>query len=203
VIVLLCCGGIFWFFNSPSKTKMESDQTLASTPTPTLTPTAKASSAPLKKISLSTPDKLGNRNRITDPTHTKLASQAVAELKKDAKVLAAIAGFYGTTDPKKNKVRLAGATTSVILTRPVFEASFASIATEAGAAPMTGVTEVNPGPLGGWAKCGLLKVESLPAATCAWGDEGSYVTVIWYNRQVTSQIKAELITIRAAVETKF
>jgi hypothetical protein len=88
------------------------------------------------------------------------------------------------------------------MNKAAFEATFNGMAKEAGLAEMTNVTDVDPGPMGGFAKCGMLKINSIPTAACAWADEGSFVTVMWYNKQLNNQIKAELVTIRGVVEKK-
>ena len=88
------------------------------------------------------------------------------------------------------------------MSKAAFEATFDGMAKEAGLPDMTNVTEVPAGPMGGHAKCGMLIIQKIPVAACAWSDEGSFVRVMWYNKQLNNQIKAELLTIRAAVETK-
>lgn len=201
VLLLLCCGGGFAAYKL---TESEAREALDPITGFSQSPSPKASKPSTTKptITLTLPDKLGIRSRITDAEHAKFAKDTEAAMKADGKVESTVVGYYGTVDPKKDKVYLAGATTTVAMSKADFEATFSAMAKGAGLADMTGARDVNPGPMGGYAKCGLLKIEGMPVAACAWADEGSFVTVMWYNRQVSSQIRAELITIRGQVEQK-
>lgn len=194
-VILVSIGAFAYFFVIKDKD-----------PVGTLQPGPKSQTTappvPTVTVTLTVPDKLGSRARITDSQHTKVAADTEAALKKDGKVTSVVVAYYGTTDPKKDKIYIVGRAVSAPVSKSAFEAAFANMAKDAGLGEMTGVTDVDPGPLGGYAKCGLIKVEGLPVAACAWADEGSFVTVMWYNRQVTSQVKTELLTIRSQVETK-
>ena len=198
VLLLLCCGVVVWLVNpfagddKPSGSSNPSSSAKPPSGTPSKKPT----------IKVAAPDKLGTRAKLTDSTHTKLAADTEAAIKKDSRISTAVVAYYGTADARKDKVYLAAATTTVAMTKAAFEATFNGMAKEAGLADMTGVTDVDPGPMGGYAKCGMLKIETIPTAACAWADEGSFVTVMWYNKQLSNQIKAELITIRSTVESK-
>ncbi|HEX6681695.1 MAG TPA: hypothetical protein VF062_02830 [Candidatus Limnocylindrales bacterium] len=199
VLVLICCGALVWFldpFSNDDPNNAGNNTNPSSSGKP---PTGGPKKATFK---VTAPDKLGTRAKLTDETHTKLATDTEAAIKSDSRITNAVVGYYGTADPKKDKVYLAAATTSTAMKKAEFEATFNGMAKEAGLADMTGVTDVEPGPLGGYAKCGNLKIESIPTAACAWSDEGTFVTVMWYNKTLNNQIKAELVTIRGAVETK-
>ena len=200
-LILVCCGGFYvWIadpFGDDPPSNSSNNTNSTATPRPSGSPTKKAPT-----IKVAAPDKLGNRAKLTDSTHTKLAADTETAIKRDSRISTAVVAYYGTADPKKDKVYLAAATTTTAMTKAAFEATFNGMAKEAGLADMTGVTDVEPGPMGGFAKCGMLKIETIPTAACAWADEGSFVTVMWYNKQLSNQIKAELINIRSAVETK-
>lgn len=198
-LVLICCGALFVFLDPFSD---EDPENTGSKTNPTSS--AGTKSAPPKKATykVTAPDTLGSRAKLTDATHSKLATDTETAIKGDSRITSAHVGYYGTADATKDKVYLAAATTSTPLRKAEFEATFNGMAKEAGLAEMTGVTDVDPGPLGGFAKCGNLKIEAIPTAACAWADEGTFVTIMWYNKTLNSQLKAEMITIREAVETK-
>jgi hypothetical protein len=156
----------------------------------------------LPTIEVAAPDMLGNRAKLTDADHTQLAADTETVMMRDPGVSYAVVAYYGTADAMDDKVYLAASTTKVALSKTAFEATFNSMASGAGLSDMTDVTDVDPGPLGGYAKCGMLEIATMPVATCAWADEGSFATVMWYNRQLSDEIKAEFISIRGVVETK-
>ncbi|HCT80839.1 MAG TPA: hypothetical protein DGT23_30595 [Micromonosporaceae bacterium] len=150
-------------------------------------------------VTVAAPAKLGNRPRITDAEHTTTADEVTATLKGDRRVTTAVAAYYGTPDPKKDKVYLVAMTISTPMPKSEFEGTFAAITTQVGLGAMTDVADTEPGPLGGLARCGNLKVQEMPVAACGWADEGSFGVIVWYNKTLI-QVKAQFIPLRAEVE---
>ncbi len=200
-LILICCGGFYvWLADpfggdDPSNGSNRIDGTPSATPSGQPTNTAPA-------ITVAAPERLGNRAKLPDRTNTRMAADKEAAIKRDTRFTSVVVAYYGTADPRRNKVYLAAATMNTTMSKAAFEAAFDGMAKEAGLADMTNVSEVPAGPMGGFARCGMVTVEKVPTATCACADEGSFITVMWFNKQLSNQIKAELITIRAAVETK-
>jgi hypothetical protein len=159
-------------------------------------------SPPKSTVTVALPDTLAGRAKILDSEHAQIAADSVARMKLDAHVVTAVVGFYGTPDPTQNKVYVAAATTDVGMSKAAFDANFDEASKTDGLSDMTDLTDVDPGPIGGYARCARFKIATIPSATCLWGDVGSFGMVMWYNRQLTNEVKAELLIVRSAVETK-
>jgi hypothetical protein len=82
-----------------------------------------------------------------------------------------------------------------------FENTFEGMVTAAGLEKMTDVADTAPGPLGGTARCGNLKIQGMPVAACGWSDAGTFGVIMWYNRAL-SQVQSEFVGMRGEVETK-
>jgi hypothetical protein len=142
------------------------------------------------------PATLAGRPKITDPDLQKAADQAVAGMKSKAQnETSAVAAFYGDTT-KQDLVMIAGV--SGLLTDPKKELDdyVKGLATELTVGDMA---TVDAGPLGGEARCGDGKAESVPLGICVWADRGSLGMVIVYFKSA-DQAKAEFTTIRGQVE---
>lgn len=197
VLALLWWGGSF-FFHYPVNPFGGTNSAANPGPGGVATPTVNPSPTRKVTVTLALPDKIGDRKKITDEQHAKAASETETNLKKDARITSTVIAYYGTTDPLKDKVYLQGMGTTAPMSKSTFDTNFAALSKD----PMTDVVDIDPGPHGGHAKCGALKIQEVPVAACAWGDEGSFVIVMWYNQQVTDEVKAELLAIRGEVETK-
>lgn len=66
---------------------------------------------------------------------------------------------------------------------------------------VTNMASVEPGPLGGEARCGDGKAEGLALGVCVWADRGSEGMVVMYFKSA-EQAKAEFVTIRGQVEQR-
>lgn len=203
--VLLCFGGgagavMMGGYLSGSATDGKSP-TVPRTPVGELMTASPTPQATQKQVTITVaaPAKLGNRPQITDAEHTTTADQVIATLKGDRRVTTAIAAYYGTPDPKKDKVYLVAVTVSTPMSKSEFESTFAASTTQVGLEAMTDVADTEAGPLGGLARCGNLKIQETPVAACGWSDEGSFGVLMWYNRTVV-QVKAQFIALRGEVE---
>ncbi|MFF5179275.1 hypothetical protein ACFY2Q_14745 [Micromonospora sp. NPDC000316] len=66
---------------------------------------------------------------------------------------------------------------------------------------MTNMTAVEPGPLGGEARCGDGRGEGVPLAACFWADRGSMGVVVMYYRSA-EQVAAEFVGMRGQIEQR-
>jgi hypothetical protein len=197
--LLLCCGGgvaIFFVAN-----RLGNNVADEKSPTVPRTPVGEHSSQAQAHYTVTAPDQLGNRKKITDAEHNQLVEQVTSSMESDTKVEHAAVGYYGTPDPKVDKVYLAAITTRVAMTQSQFEDTFEGMVTAAGLEKMTDVVDANAGPLGGSARCGNLKIQGMPVAACGWSDDGTFGVIMWYNRAL-SQVQSEFIGLRGEVEKK-
>jgi hypothetical protein len=197
-VLLLCCGGgvaIFFAFD-----RLNNAASDGKSPTVPRTPVESTAAPSGTVYHVVAPAKLGNRSKITDDEHNKLVEQVSASMKADAKVKDAAVGYYGTPDPKKDKVYLAAITTSLAMSQKDFDDLFQGMVTQAGLEKMTDVAGADPGPLGGFASCGNLKIQDMPVAACGWSDAGTFGVIMWYNRALT-QVKSQFVGMRGEVET--
>jgi hypothetical protein len=123
-----------------------------------------------------------------------MVTEMKAEVQNETSTVGA---FYG--DPaKQDLVMIVGA--SGLLNDPKKELDDAinGLSTEL---TLTNLATVDPGPLGGDAKCGDGKAESVPLGVCVWADRGSLGMVVIYFK-TAEQTKAEFVTIRGQVEQR-
>jgi hypothetical protein len=150
------------------------------------------------KTRLVAPATLAGRPKITEPELQAAADQMVTEMKAEVQnETSTVGAFYG--DPaKQDLVMIVGA--SGLLNDPKKELDDAinGLSTEL---TLTNLATVDPGPLGGDAKCGDGKAESVPLGVCVWADRGSLGMVVIYFK-TAEQTKAEFVTIRGQVEQR-
>ncbi len=198
--LLVCCGGAAGVYFLASKYS----DTVADQKSPTVprTPVGDLQSGqPTGVYKVTAPDTLGKRKKITDPEHTNLVAQVTSAMQSNSGIKDVVAGYYGTADAKVDKVYLVAVTTNAAMTRAQFAVLFDGMATSAGLGNMSDAADVDAGPLGGFARCGNLTIQTLPSAACAWDDAGTFGMIVWYNRALT-QVQPEFAGMRGEVETK-
>ncbi|MGC1212975.1 MAG: hypothetical protein WA890_17130 [Micromonospora sp.] len=178
VVVVLCLGGaaVLWF-----AAKDEVGDVVDAT-----------------KTRVTTPATLGGRAKVTDPELTSAAEQMLTEMKKDVPDATSTAGgFYG--DPaKKDLVMIAAA--SGVMANPKGELDTATkdLSTEL---TVKEFKTVEPGPLGGDARCGDGKADDVPVGVCVWADRGSLGVVITYFKSA-ADLQSEFVAMRGEIEQK-
>ncbi|MBQ0900928.1 hypothetical protein [Micromonospora sp. U21] len=178
VVLVLCLGGaaITWF-----AVKDEVGEVVDATSTRVVAPAT-----------------LAGRPKIDDPELQKLADDLVAEMKATVQnETSAVGAFYG--DPaKQDLVMIAG--TSGLMTDPKKELDTAvtGLSSELGVATMA---PVEPGPLGGEARCGDGTTDGVPLGVCVWADKGSVGLVVMFFKS-GAEATAEFATIRGQVEQR-
>ncbi|MBQ0992610.1 hypothetical protein PSH03_005118 [Micromonospora sp. PSH03] len=142
------------------------------------------------------PATLADRPKLTNPELLTAAEQAVAGMKTAAgNETSTVAAFYG--DPtKQDLVMIAGV--SGLLSDPKKELD-AYVDGLSKQLTVDKMTAVDAGPLGGEARCGDGKADTVPLGICVWADRGSLGMVVMYFKSA-DQAKAEFITIRGQVE---
>jgi hypothetical protein len=148
---------------------------------------------------LVTPDTLAGRPRNNDPALQTLADTMVTTMKgSQPGATSTIGAFYG--DPgKRDLLMIAGA--SALVTDPAKELDVAITDLGEGDLKITNVASVEPGPLGGVAKCGDVNAEGVPLGVCVWADHGSVGVIALYFK-TGAQAQAEFVQIRGEVEKR-
>lgn len=62
--------------------------------------------------------------------------------------------------------------------------------------------ELDPGPLGGVARCATAKLGGVTSGVCAWVDHGSLGALIYFNKPMSEQIKKRFLAARAQIEQR-
>ncbi|GAA1868439.1 hypothetical protein [Asanoa iriomotensis] len=147
------------------------------------------------------PDTLGGKPKITDPGLQTAVDEMKAGLNSDLpEITSTAAAFYGDLE-KQDLVMLVAASGLVADPGKELDDAFSS----AGASGMTmkNVKDVEPGPLGGEARCGDATIASagseVPMGVCAWADRGSVGMIGIYNSDGTKAYQS-FVAMRAEVE---
>lgn len=148
---------------------------------------------------ISTPETVAGLTRTTKSTLQATADQLNGQLRASMdNVTSSVAAFYeDPADPIKI-VMLYGVTGPITSPERSLDATLDQL-TGGGGIYVT-MHPVDPGPLGGVAKCGAGDSSSGPLSVCGWSDHGSIAVVIFYNRDVESstalfgRIRGEVLT---------
>jgi flagellar basal body-associated protein FliL len=145
------------------------------------------------------PATLAGRPKITDPALQSAADQMSSSLKTSVpNATSTIGAFYG--DPaNQDMVVVAGLSAPVVQPAKQLDEAIASMG--ASGLTLTNVAAVDPGPLGGSAKCGDAEAQSVKIGLCLWADHGSVGVVGLYFKSA-AEAKAEFVKIRGEVETR-
>ncbi|MGW3621122.1 hypothetical protein [Micromonospora arida] len=142
------------------------------------------------------PATLAGRPKLTNPELQTAAEQAVSGMKTAAgNETSTVAAFYG--DPtKQDLVMITGV--SGLLSDPKKELD-AYVDGLSKQLTVNKMTAVDAGPLGGEARCGDGKADTVPLGICVWADRGSLGMVVMYFKSA-DQAKTEFTAIRGQVE---
>jgi hypothetical protein len=143
------------------------------------------------------PETLAGRPKITKPELQAAADQMVTGMKTSLPgATSTVGAFYG--DPaKQDMVMIAGASGLIADPEKQLNDSITSMGT--GGLTLSNVKSIEPGPLGGVAKCGDASTGGIKMGVCIWADRGS-LGVIGIYFQTGEQAQAEFVKIRSEVE---
>ncbi|MEV4810304.1 hypothetical protein [Micromonospora avicenniae] len=145
------------------------------------------------------PETLAGRPRITNAELQSVADQMVTEVKKgtQGRFTSTVGAFYG--DPAKRELAMIVSASGLISDpEKELDGAVAEISPELTIAE---TTPVDPGPLGGEARCGDGKVDATPLGVCLWADRGSVGAIVVYFKSA-EEIKAEFVTMRGEIEQR-
>jgi hypothetical protein len=201
VLLVLCLGGaaVIFFAARDSADDITEAAESAATPeptAPTAPPTTEDVPAPAGTITIVEPKTLGGRPKLTDPQFADVAKELQAGLADVPGATNTVGALYGTPS-KQDIVVVAGVEAPV--DNPTQELNGTFLGAGVGGLKVTGITPVEPGPLGGVAKCGKSKESGVDMVLCGWADDGSVGWIIWYFKSV-GKAKAEFPQLRGQIE---
>lgn len=158
-------------------------------------PVSPTPTAPARKVTVVTPDKLGGRSKNTEAGLTKMSSDDAIRLNGIPKVTATVGQFYGSNGRKDLLLVLAAAAPGIAASNLDVLITNATTGAEVVKPPTT----VDAGPLGGTAKCAEAKVQGNLVSICGWLDEGS-IGLIGFYYVGLDKASAEFPARRAEVE---
>jgi hypothetical protein len=147
--------------------------------------------------SVSTPDAVAGLKKSTNSQLQAFVEEASTGLKKDVGLDETIAAFYEDPKDSQKLVLLLGGTKLMLRPDAELDDAFKGFTDEGG--KIEGLAEVDPGQLGGKARCGTTEQEGTKASICAWADHGSLVMGVFFNRPVDEsaallrQIRSEIL----------
>ena len=196
IVLVLCVGaGTAIFIAGRGKVKEIVDsapEAATSAPTGDSTPRSGATTT------MTEPKTLGGRPKITDEQFSVLADQLQSSLADVPNATSTVGALYGTP-AKRDIVVIAGAAAPIDDPKRELDSTF--LGAGIGGLKVTGITSVDPGSLGGVAKCGKAGEQDIDMAMCGWADGGSVGWIVFFSTSVNSA-KAEFPKLRAQIEKK-
>jgi hypothetical protein len=131
---------------------------------------------------LTAPQTVAGMWKQTDSDLATAAEKMVTSLTTALHPSSAIGAFYAPNNDRRQLVLVAGVTSLILSHGKQIDDAFAGESRTG--IPMSGIATVDPGPMGGAAKCGE-GTDSTGAlvSLCVWADYGSLGLVVAYNRQ--------------------
>jgi hypothetical protein len=179
VVALLCVGGVaVTFIAAKDKVAEVVDAT---------------------KITVVEPETLGGRAKATDPSLQSGVSGLDGVMSNLPGSTGSVGGIYG--DLKKQDVVMVAAASSINgSAQDRFDEMTQGLG-GAGGITIDNLTDTEPGPLGGIAKCGDTNTGGLPMAICIWSDNGSAGMFLMFFKK-KAELEKEFVTLRGEVEKK-
>jgi hypothetical protein len=192
VLVLLICGiGAVALLRSDNESDVSTDPSRGTTAGSSTPPSpTRAAEYP---ASLSLPEQVAGMNKVNSPQLNETANSTATKLKTRLNADHAIAGYYAPPGDPTRAVGLVGVTTRIANPDAELKTAFSSTLN------VTGVQDVDPGPLGGIMRCGNTSSGGSALTVCGWADGGSLAIGIFINRSLSEsatvfrQIRGEIL----------
>ncbi|MER7456962.1 hypothetical protein [Micromonospora sp. NPDC126480] len=151
------------------------------------------------RIRVVEPETLGGRPKVTDPNLQNASRTLEAELNKALPgATSAVGAFYG--DPvKQDLVMVAAASGRNADPAKTLDDTIAGA--RQSDVEIGEMSSVDPGPLGGEAKCGDAEANQVPIGFCVWSDSGSVGMILIYFK-TGAEAQQELVAMRGQIEQK-
>jgi hypothetical protein len=201
VFLVLCVGGGTAVYIAVRNTADDVKTVLSSpgpTPASTAEATDEATQPPASTITVVEPKTLAGRPKLTDKQFASLADGLKSSLADVPGAGNTVGALYGAPE-KRNIVVVAAAAAPILDPKAELDSAFSSAGL--GGLKVTGIVDIDAGPLGGEAKCGKATESGLSMAICTWADGGSLGMLMFFN-QTVSKAKSEFAKIRGQIEKK-
>ncbi|MGN9776614.1 hypothetical protein ACTMS0_12725 [Micromonospora sp. H33] len=151
------------------------------------------------KIRVVEPETLAGRPKVTDANLQGISQQLETELNKSLPdATSTVGAFYG--DPAKQDLVMVAAA-SGLNTDPAKTLEETITGARQSDVKVGEMSSVDPGPLGGEARCGDAKAADVPIGVCVWSDKGSVGMIMIYFK-TGADVQKELVTMRGQIEQK-
>ena len=148
--------------------------------------------------SVSEPATLGGREKVTDPSLTASVDQLDGEIAKVPGATGSVAAAYGDVQDQ-DLVMVVAASSLSGSAESRFDEFTKGMAS--GGMAAEDMTDTDPGPLGGIAKCGETESAGVKTAICVWSDNGS-IGMFAMLFKGKAELEKEFIGLRSEVEHK-
>jgi len=150
------------------------------------------------KITVVEPAKLGDREKVSDPSLQASVQSLDTEMKNIQGTTSSVGAIYGDLK-KQDVVMIAAASTLQGTAQSRFDEFTAGL--KSGGFSTDKLTDTTAGPLGGIAKCGDSSAGGVPTAVCVWSDQGSVGMVAMLFKK-KADLEKEFVSIRGQIEQK-
>jgi hypothetical protein len=150
------------------------------------------------RISVIEPTTLGGRDKVSDPQLAGSVQSLGSQMKNLKGTTSSVGAIYGDLQ-KQDLVMIAAASTLIGSQQSRFDEFTQGL--NGGGFSTTGLTDTNPGPLGGLAKCGDSSTAGVPTAVCVWSDRGSVGMVAMLFKK-KADLEKEFVAMRGEIEQK-
>ncbi|MFR9774981.1 hypothetical protein ACL02O_02855 [Micromonospora sp. MS34] len=150
------------------------------------------------KTRVEAPATLAGKPKVDDPKLAGAAEQMKAQFNNDVpNATSTIGAFYGNPE-KQDLMMIAGV--SGLIADPDKELADATngLAKEMA---VSNFKSVEPGPLGGNAKCGDGETAGVPVGVCVWTDKGSLGMILLYNKPA-AELEKQFVAMRGEIEKR-
>nr|BFE68721.1 hypothetical protein GCM10020092_020220 [Actinoplanes digitatis] len=144
------------------------------------------------------PETLGGRPKTTDASLQSSVEGLDGQMAQLPGATGAVGAVYG--DPTEQDLVMVAAASSLNGSAQSRFDEFTSGLGQGGI-NVTAMTDTDPGPLGGIAKCGDSDTAGVPMAVCVWSDNGS-VGMITMMFKKKADLEKEFVAMRGEIEQK-
>jgi hypothetical protein len=166
---------------------------VTATPGPTGDPTPTPDEDAEYPATINLPQTVAGLTKVDNAELNKTANDTALQIKNDTNADSAVAGYYAPSGDMTKAVGLIGATGRITDPEGELDDAFA------GEMAVSGVQDVDAGPLGGDMRCGNTANNGQALTVCGWADGGSLMLGIFANRSLTDsatlfrQIRGEIL----------
>lgn len=200
VVLLLAIGGGATAFLLLRDKDKPADPAAQSSPSATATTSESASPSPSETAPTQTtvvaPATLAGRKKLEHPELDAIVDEMITELERDLPMAdKVVGGLYGNL-LTQDLVMLVAAAVPIANPEREFDDAVEAMARSM---EVTSMSTVDPGPLGGFAKCGDGESDGTPVAVCVWVDSGSLGILAFFNNDVDNA-RSEFLKARSEVQ---